>query len=145
VNDIPRPISAALLPSPGRNRLPRLVAQKTDTSPAVGRLPSADCRLPTAAASGTQHVIARNGARRSRYSTAQSEAISIRCRLVAAPSSAAERAVIKKVRALTSPGLKEAKDLVDGAPKPLLERISKETADKARAALEDAGATGTVN
>jgi large subunit ribosomal protein L7/L12 len=49
--------------------------------------------------------------------------------------------VIKEVRALTSLGLKEAKDLVDGAPKPLLERVSKEDADKAKAQLEEAGAT----
>jgi len=52
--------------------------------------------------------------------------------------------VIKEVRSLTSLGLKEAKDLVDGAPKPLLERVAKEAADKARAALEGAGATVTV-
>ena len=52
--------------------------------------------------------------------------------------------VVKEVRTLTSLGLKEAKDLVDGAPKPLLERVNKETADKARAALEGAGATVTV-
>ena len=52
--------------------------------------------------------------------------------------------VIKEVRSLTSLGLKEAKDLVDGAPKPLLERVNKEAADKARAALEGAGATVTV-
>jgi large subunit ribosomal protein L7/L12 len=52
--------------------------------------------------------------------------------------------VIKEVRSLTNLGLKEAKDLVDGAPKPLLERVNKETADKARAALEGAGATVTV-
>jgi large subunit ribosomal protein L7/L12 len=52
--------------------------------------------------------------------------------------------VIKEVRSLTSLGLKEAKDLVDGAPKPLLERVNKEQADKARAALEGAGATVTV-
>ncbi len=44
--------------------------------------------------------------------------------------------VIKEVRSLTSLGLKEAKDLVDGAPKPLLERVNKEAADKAKAALE---------
>jgi len=49
--------------------------------------------------------------------------------------------VIKEVRALTSLGLKEAKDLVDSAPKPLLERVSKEDADKAKAQLEGAGAT----
>jgi large subunit ribosomal protein L7/L12 len=52
--------------------------------------------------------------------------------------------VIKEVRTLTSLGLKEAKDLVDGAPKPLLEHVNKETADKARAALEGVGATVTV-
>ncbi|MFI0454218.1 50S ribosomal protein L7/L12 [Actinomadura sp. 6N118] len=52
--------------------------------------------------------------------------------------------VIKEVRALTSLGLKEAKDLVDGAPKPLLEKVNKEAADKAKEALEKAGATVTV-
>ena len=52
--------------------------------------------------------------------------------------------VIKEVRSLTSLGLKEAKDLVDGAPKPVLEKVNKETADKARAALEGAGASVTV-
>ena len=52
--------------------------------------------------------------------------------------------VIKEVRTLTSLGLKEAKDLVDGAPKPLLEKVNKETAEKAKAALEGAGATVTV-
>jgi large subunit ribosomal protein L7/L12 len=52
--------------------------------------------------------------------------------------------VIKEVRALTSLGLKEAKDLVDGAPKPLLEKVNKETADKAKEALEKAGASVTV-
>jgi large subunit ribosomal protein L7/L12 len=52
--------------------------------------------------------------------------------------------VIKEVRTLTSLGLKEAKDLVDGAPKPLLEKVNKETADKAKEALEKAGATVTV-
>jgi large subunit ribosomal protein L7/L12 len=52
--------------------------------------------------------------------------------------------VIKEVRSLTSLGLKEAKDLVDSAPKPLLERVNKETADKAKAALEGAGASVTV-
>ena len=49
--------------------------------------------------------------------------------------------VIKEVRSLTSLGLKEAKDLVDSAPKPVLERASKEDAEKAKAALEGAGAT----
>ena len=52
--------------------------------------------------------------------------------------------VIKEVRSLTSLGLKEAKDLVDGAPKPLLEHVNKEAADKARTQLEGAGATVTV-
>src|SRR5690349_4016026 len=52
--------------------------------------------------------------------------------------------VIKEVRTLTNLGLKEAKDLVDGAPKPLLEKVNKETADKAKAALEGAGATVSV-
>ncbi|MBV9207553.1 MAG: 50S ribosomal protein L7/L12 [Actinobacteria bacterium] len=52
--------------------------------------------------------------------------------------------VIKEVRSLTSLGLKEAKDLVDGAPKTVLEKVNKESADKARAALEGAGATVTV-
>ena len=52
--------------------------------------------------------------------------------------------VIKEVRTLTSLGLKEAKDLVDGAPKPLLEKVNKETADKAKEALEAAGATVSV-
>jgi large subunit ribosomal protein L7/L12 len=52
--------------------------------------------------------------------------------------------VIKEVRTLTSLGLKEAKDLVDGAPKAVLEKVNKEAAEKAKAALEGAGATVTV-
>ena len=52
--------------------------------------------------------------------------------------------VIKEVRALTSLGLKEAKDLVDGAPKPVLERVNKEAADKAKEQLEAAGGTVEV-
>jgi len=52
--------------------------------------------------------------------------------------------VIKEVRTLTSLGLKEAKDLVDGAPKAVLEKVNKEAADKAKAQLEGAGATVTV-
>jgi large subunit ribosomal protein L7/L12 len=52
--------------------------------------------------------------------------------------------VIKEVRALTNLGLKEAKDLVDGAPKTVLEKVNKEAADKAKAALEGAGASVTV-
>jgi len=52
--------------------------------------------------------------------------------------------VIKVVRELTSLGLKEAKDLVDGAPKALLEKVNKEAADKAAAALKEVGAGVTV-
>ena len=52
--------------------------------------------------------------------------------------------VIKEVRALTSLGLKEAKELVDGAPKPVLEGVKKEDADAAKEKLEAAGATVTV-
>ncbi|MGH8888669.1 MAG: 50S ribosomal protein L7/L12 [Acidothermaceae bacterium] len=52
--------------------------------------------------------------------------------------------VIKAVRELTSLGLKEAKDLVDGAPKPVLEKVNKEAAEKAKAALEGAGAKVTM-
>lgn len=52
--------------------------------------------------------------------------------------------VIKEVRSLTNLGLKDAKDLVDNAPKPVLEGVNKETAEKAKAALEGAGATVTL-
>jgi large subunit ribosomal protein L7/L12 len=52
--------------------------------------------------------------------------------------------VIKEVRALTSLGLKEAKDLVEAAPKTLLEKVSKDAADKAKESLEAAGATVTL-
>src|SRR6478735_11868885 len=52
--------------------------------------------------------------------------------------------VIKEVRTLTSLGLKEAKELVDGAPSPILEKASKEAAEKAKESLEGAGATVTV-
>jgi large subunit ribosomal protein L7/L12 len=52
--------------------------------------------------------------------------------------------VIKEVRALTSLGLKEAKDLVEAAPKPVLERVTKEAAEKAKEALEGAGASVTL-
>ena len=52
--------------------------------------------------------------------------------------------VIKEVRTLTSLGLKEAKDLVDGAPKAVLEKVAKDVADKAKDQLEAAGATVTV-
>ena len=52
--------------------------------------------------------------------------------------------VIKEVRTLTSLGLKEAKDLVEGAPKPVLEKVKKDVADKAKEALEAAGAKVTV-
>lgn len=52
--------------------------------------------------------------------------------------------VIKEVRGLTSLGLKEAKDLVEGAPKAILEKVNKETAEKAKEVLEAAGATITL-
>ncbi|MBI1350496.1 MAG: 50S ribosomal protein L7/L12 [Actinomycetales bacterium] len=52
--------------------------------------------------------------------------------------------VIKEVRALTSLGLKEAKDLVEAAPKPILEKVNKETAEKAKEQLEGAGAKVTL-
>ena len=52
--------------------------------------------------------------------------------------------VIKEVRALTSLGLKEAKDLVESAPKAILEKVDKAAAEKAKEALEGAGATVTV-
>ncbi len=52
--------------------------------------------------------------------------------------------VIKEVRALTSLGLKEAKDLVESTPKPVLEKVDKAAADKAKEALEGAGATVTL-
>src|SRR5919109_1854449 len=52
--------------------------------------------------------------------------------------------VIKEVRALTSLGLKEAKDLVDGAPKPVLDKVPKEQADQAKEKLEAAGGTVEV-
>ena len=52
--------------------------------------------------------------------------------------------VIKEVRALTSLGLKEAKDLVEAAPKTVLEKVAKEAAEKAKEALEGAGATVTL-
>jgi large subunit ribosomal protein L7/L12 len=52
--------------------------------------------------------------------------------------------VIKEVRALTNLGLKEAKDLVDGAPSNVLEKVTKDAAEKAKAALEGAGASVTL-
>lgn len=52
--------------------------------------------------------------------------------------------VIKEVRALTSLGLKEAKELVEGAPKPVLEKVAKDAAEKAKESLEGAGATVTL-
>jgi large subunit ribosomal protein L7/L12 len=52
--------------------------------------------------------------------------------------------VIKEVRSLTSLGLKEAKDLVESAPKPILEKVAKDAAEKAKDALEAAGASVTV-
>ena len=52
--------------------------------------------------------------------------------------------VIKAVRELTSLGLKEAKDLVDGAPKPVLEKVAKEAAEAAKTRIEDAGGTAEL-
>ncbi|MFM7719252.1 MAG: 50S ribosomal protein L7/L12 [Actinomycetota bacterium] len=60
--------------------------------------------------------------------------------VILADAGAQKIQVIKEVRALTSLGLKEAKDLVDGAPKPVLENVAKEQADKAKEQLEGAGA-----
>lgn len=61
--------------------------------------------------------------------------------VVLASAGAQKVAVIKAVKALTGLGLKEAKDIVDNAPKPVLEKAKKEDADKAKSALEEAGAT----
>lgn len=61
--------------------------------------------------------------------------------VVLASAGAQKVAVIKAVKALTGLGLKEAKDIVDNAPKPVLEKAKKEDADKAKVALEEAGAT----
>ena len=61
--------------------------------------------------------------------------------VVLADAGANKIGVIKAVREVTNLGLKEAKDLVDGAPKPVLEHVSKEDAEKAKAQLEEAGAT----
>ncbi|MCI7306408.1 MULTISPECIES: 50S ribosomal protein L7/L12 [Trueperella] len=61
--------------------------------------------------------------------------------VVLTDAGATKIAVIKEVRALTSLGLKEAKDLVDGAPKPVLEGVAKDAAEEAKAKLEAAGAT----
>ena len=61
--------------------------------------------------------------------------------VILADAGAQKIQVIKVVRELTNLGLKEAKDLVDGAPKPLLEKVSKDDADKAKAKVEESGAT----
>ena len=61
--------------------------------------------------------------------------------VVLAAAGAEKLKVIKEVRALTSLGLKEAKDLVEAAPKPVLEKVAKEQAEEAKTKLEDAGAT----
>ena len=60
--------------------------------------------------------------------------------VILADAGAQKIQVIKVVRELTNLGLKEAKDLVDAAPKPLLEKVSKDDADKAKAKLEESGA-----
>jgi large subunit ribosomal protein L7/L12 len=64
--------------------------------------------------------------------------------VILADAGAQKIQVIKVVRELTNLGLKEAKDLVDGAPKPVLEKVSKDDAEKAKAKLEESGATVTV-
>lgn len=64
--------------------------------------------------------------------------------ILVAPAADKKIQAIKEVRALTSLGLKEAKDLVDAAPKPVLEKVNKETAMKAKEQLEKAGATVEV-
>ena len=64
--------------------------------------------------------------------------------VILADAGAQKIQVIKVVRELTNLGLKEAKDLVDGAPKPLLEKVSTDDADKAKAKLEESGATVEV-
>jgi large subunit ribosomal protein L7/L12 len=64
--------------------------------------------------------------------------------VVLASAGAQKIQVIKVVRELTKLGLKEAKDLVDAAPKPVLEKANKDDADKAKSALEEAGATVEV-
>lgn len=61
--------------------------------------------------------------------------------VILASVGSAKIAVIKEVRALTGLGLKEAKDLVDNAPKPVLEKVAKDAAEKAKEQLEGAGAT----
>ena len=61
--------------------------------------------------------------------------------VILADAGAQKIQVIKVVRELTNLGLKEAKDMVDGAPKPVLEKVSKDDADKAKAKLEESGAT----
>ncbi len=61
--------------------------------------------------------------------------------VILADAGAQKIQVIKVVRELTNLGLKEAKDLVDGAPKPVLEKVSKDDAEKAKAKLEESGAT----
>jgi large subunit ribosomal protein L7/L12 len=64
--------------------------------------------------------------------------------VILADAGAQKIQVIKVVRELTNLGLKEAKDLVDGAPKPVLEKVGKDDADKAKAKLEESGATVEV-
>ncbi|MFZ9384431.1 MAG: 50S ribosomal protein L7/L12 [Ilumatobacteraceae bacterium] len=64
--------------------------------------------------------------------------------VILADAGAQKIQVIKVVRELTNLGLKEAKDLVDGAPKPVLEKVSKDDAEKAKAKLEESGATAQI-
>ena len=87
---------------------------------------------PVAVAAAVAAVRPRRRPRRPRSRTSST------CILLAAGDKKIQ--VIKVVRELTSLGLKEAKDLVDGAPKPVLEKVSKEDAEKGKAKLEEAGA-----
>ncbi len=83
----------------------------------------------------------------SEFIKAFEEEFGVEAAAMAAPVAAAgdkKIQVIKEVRALTSLGLKEAKDLVDGAPKPVLEKVAKEAADQAKEKIEAAGGTVSV-
>jgi large subunit ribosomal protein L7/L12 len=104
------------------------VKQFEDTFDVKAAAPVAMAAAPTAAGGGE----------------AEAEAVQDEFDVVLEAAGDKKIQVIKEVRALTSLGLKEAKDLVDGAPKPLLEKVTKEAADKAKEALEGVGATITV-
>jgi large subunit ribosomal protein L7/L12 len=94
---------------------------------------------PVAVAAAPVAVAAAGGAAGGAAAEAEEEQSEFDVVLVAAGEKKIQ--VIKEVRALTSLGLKEAKDLVDGAPKPVLEKVDKAAADKAKEQLEAAGAS----